>query len=91
MADVIYKYGPFKGHEPLEFKGRPVHVGIHPADGEVYIWCQNYDPAEGLRGYPGKARIVFTGEEYTGRYLGTVMKVSGLGLCLVLHVIEVKD
>ena len=84
MADVIYKYGPFKGREPLQFKGRPIHVGIH-SDGEVYVWCQNYDPIEGLTGFPGKARIVYTGEEYIGRYIGTAINRNGL----VLHVVEV--
>lgn len=81
MADIIYKYGPFTGNIPVEFKGQPLHVGTH-VDGEIYLWCRN--PPKGLEGRPGKACLVYTGEEYTGAYIGTVISRTGF----VYHAIE---
>lgn len=87
MADIIYKYGPFYRHQDVPFRGEPLHVGFH-VDGELYLWCRNpYDPAVAPagKGRHGNARIVYTGEVYTGRYIGTVIDRTGL----VLHVVEV--
>lgn len=82
MADVIYKYGPLYYGEEVHFRGEPLHVGFH-VDGDLYLWCRN--PPKGLEGRPGKARIVYTGEEYIGRYIGTQVDRTGL----VFHVVEV--
>lgn len=84
MADVIYKYGPIRYGKDVEYKGRPIHVDIH-VDGEVYLWCLQYENYEDIEGNSGKARIVFTGEKYTGYYIGTVIERTGL----VLHVVAV--
>lgn len=81
MADVIHKYGPFVRHIPVEFKGQPLHVGIH-TDGEIYLWCRT--SAEGPHGRPGRAILVYTGEEYTGAYIGTVVTRIGV----VYHAVE---
>lgn len=80
MADVIHKYGPFVRDIPVEFKGQPVHVGIH-TDGEIYLWCRN---PVGSEGRPGKAILVYTGEEYTGSYIGTFISRTGF----VYHAVE---
>lgn len=84
MGDVIYKYGPFvvAPHTPLEFRGQPVYVATH-VDGEIYLWCRN--PQIGEAGREGKAKLVFTGEEYTGAYIGTVISRKGF----VYHAVEI--
>lgn len=82
MADIIYKYGPFVRNIPVEFNGVPLYVGTH-VDGEIYLWCRN--PLERPHGRPGKAILVYTGEEYTGAYIGTVISRTGF----VYHAVEV--
>jgi hypothetical protein len=88
MSEIIYKYGPLSTNgETIEFNGTPVHVGYQDigfahASYEVFIWCRlEY----GYNNSSSKAKIVATGEEYTGRYIGTVVMPSGL----VWHVVEV--
>lgn len=87
MSDVIYKYGPFTHGDVVEYAGTPVHVGIQDnahspyPDFRVYVWCRLSDGID----TGGKAKIVATGEEYTGRYIGTVIMPSGL----VWHVVEI--
>jgi hypothetical protein len=87
MADVIYKYGPFDIRNIVEYAGEPVHVGYqdqsyspHP-DHRIYMWCRLSDDSP-----CGKAKIVATGEHYTGRYIGTVVMPSSM----VWHVVEVQ-
>lgn len=87
MADVIYKYGPFTNDNEVGYAGTPVHVGYQDvgyahAEYAVFMWCRLSENARG-----GKAKIVATGEEYTGLYIGTVVMPSGL----VWHVVEVND
>lgn len=82
MADVIHKYGPFIGNVPVEFKGEPLYVGTH-VDGEIYLWCRN--SVNRIEGRTGKAVLVYTGEEYTGAYIGTVISRTGF----VYHAVEV--
>lgn len=84
MADVIHKYGPFL-RDPVEYEGRPIHVGIH-VDGEIYIWCRK--PVVGPDDYTpkGRAKLVMTGEEYTGIYIGTVINRTGF----VYHAIAIE-
>jgi len=88
MSDVIYKYGPFTSDNEVEFQGEPVHVGYQDQvimpypDYRIYIWCRL--SADGNRS--GKAKLVVTGEKYTGWYIGTVVMPSAL----VWHVVEVE-
>ena len=87
MSDVIYKYGPFTSINVVEFAGTPVHVGYQDesysphADYRIYMWCRLSDDSP-----CGMAKIVATGEHFTGRYIGTVVMPSSM----VWHIVEVK-
>jgi hypothetical protein len=81
MADKILKYGPIDPiMEYLAVKGNPVHVGLQ--NGEIFVWCVTH--AEGDQSYR-LVRLIGTGQEYIGPYIGTVVMPSGL----IWHLIEV--
>lgn len=92
MSDVIYKYGPFDYvGNTVDFEGIPLHVGYQDninsphSDNRVYLWCRLPASPSVYEPYKGKAKIVATGEKFTGRYIGTVVMPS----TLVWHVVEV--
>jgi hypothetical protein len=90
--EIIYKYGPFNiGYgEAVEFQGEPIHVGsqddtwAHEPNYRVFLWCKldaDY-PVQTKR----HAKIVGTGELFSGKYIGTTVLPTGF----VWHVVEVE-
>ena len=77
IVDVFIQ-AKFLGLEPVEIEGDVVHVGQQ--DGDVYVWCEKTDTNK-VKQF---VKIVATGQEYSGYYLGTVVMPS----TLVWHVVE---
>lgn len=83
MTDIIYKYGPIYHGLETEIKGEPIHVGLQ--NNEIFVWCRLLHMNNSDTNRTSKVIIVATGEEYYGRYIGTVIMPSAL----VWHIVEV--